>query len=149
MTRSVFGISNGVIAAVVATMFHALAVVLQKAEAGRVTTHGLRILGSLAKRAVWLLAIAIQVACLGFHAFALTRAPVAVVQPIFAAGVLFVMLFAFLIGGIGLLVRELRGSSAIASVLPQDLGLALAAFATAVGLVTLCTSQRASGRSLG
>jgi hypothetical protein len=27
--------------------------------------------------------------------------------------------------------------------------LALAAFATAAGLVTLCTSQRASGRSLG
>ena len=142
MTSRVFSSSDGVIAAVVATMLYALAVVLQKAEAERVTTHGLRILGSLAKRPVWLLAIAIQLVGLGFHSFALTRAPVAVVQPIIAAGVLFVVVFAFLvlgerprrreaigvaflIGGIGLLVRELRGSSAIASVLPQDLGLAL------------------------
>jgi len=153
VSSGVFGSSDGVLAAVVATMLYALAVVLQKAEAERVTTQGLQILGSLARRPVWLLAIALQVAGLGFHSFALTRAPVAVVQPIIAAGVLFVVVFAFLvlgerprrreaigvaclIGGIALLVRELRGSSAIASVLPQDLALALVACIALIAVLT-------------
>ncbi len=147
------GSSGGVIASVVATMLYALAVVLQKAEAQRVTTRGLRILGSLARRPVWLLAITIQIAGLAFHSFALTRAPVAVVQPIIAAGVLFVVLFAFLvlgerprlreaigaallIGGIALLVRALRGSPVIASVLPRDLGLALISCIALIAVLT-------------
>jgi hypothetical protein len=103
VTSRVFGSSDGVIAAVVATMLYALAVVLQKAEAERVTTHGLRILGSLAKLVPsggWI-------------------PPTAMAQAVYG--------------------QDVRvGSSK-----------ALAAFATAAGLVTLCTSQRASGRSLG
>ena len=163
--RGAAGISGGVFAAVVATVLYALAVVLQKGEAERVTAHGIRILGTLARRPIWLLAIAIQVAGLACHSFALTRAPVAVVQPIIAAGVLFVVLFAFvvlgerpsrreaigvalLLGGIGLLVRELRGSATIASVLPQDLGLALISCVALIAVLTGGVQSPRVGASL-
>jgi len=146
-------VSDGVVAAVVATMLYGLAVVMQKSQAQRVSARGIRILGSLARRPVWLLAVGIQVVGLGLHSFALTRAPVAVVQPIIASGLLFVVVFAFLLlgerpslreaigavlllGGIALLVRALRGSAAIGNVLPQDLGLALVSCTALIALLT-------------
>jgi len=152
--------SSGVAAAALATMFYGLSVVMQKGQAERVGTGGLRILGALARRPAWLLAIGIQIVGLGFHSFALTRAPIALVQPIIASGVVFVVLFAFLllderptrremagtallIGGLALLVQELRGSAAIQDVVPQDLGLALGSCAALIAVLT------GSGRYLG
>jgi drug/metabolite transporter (DMT)-like permease len=152
--------SAGVAAAALATMFYGLAVVMQKSQAERVGAGGVRILGALARRPRWLLAVGIQMIGLAFHSFALTRAPVALVQPIIASGVAFVVLFAFLllderptrremtgtallIGGLALLVQELRGSAAIQDVVPQDLGLALG---SCVALIAVLTG---SGRYLG
>jgi len=145
--------SVGVAAAVTATMLYGLALVMQKGQAQRVSARGVRILGTLAKRPVWLLALGIQMLGLAFHSFALTRAPVAVVQPIIASGVIFVVVFAFLllgerpsgreiagtallIGGLALLVRELRGSAAIQHVVPEDLGLALGSCAALIAVLT-------------
>jgi uncharacterized membrane protein len=135
-----------------ATMLYGLAVVMQKGQAERVSAGGVRILGSLAKRPVWLLALAIQIVGLGFHSFALTRAPVAVVQPIIASCVVFVVAFAFvllgerphrreligtalLVGGIAILARVLRGSAAIRDVVPEDLGLALGSCAALIAVL--------------
>jgi drug/metabolite transporter (DMT)-like permease len=154
------GSFSGVAAAGLATMFYGLAVVMQKREAERVEAGGVGILGALARRPAWLLAIGIQVVGLAFHSYALTRAPMALVQPIIASGVVFVVLFAFLllderpqrrellgtallIGGLALLVRELRGSAAIHHVVPQDLGLALGSCAALIAVLT------GGGRFLG
>jgi len=143
----------GVAAASLATMLYGLAVVMQKSQAERVGVGGVRILGTLAKRPVWLLAIAIQTVGLGFHSFALTCAPVAVVQPIIASGLVFVVAFAFLllgerpsrrelagtallIAGIAILAHVLHGSAAIRRCLPQDLGLALGSCAALIAVLT-------------
>jgi len=143
----------GVAAASLATMLYGLAVVMQKSQAERVSARGVRILGTLARRPVWLLAMAIQTVGLAFHSFALTRAPVAVVQPIIASGLVFVVAFAFLllgerpsrrelagtallIAGIIILAHVLHGSAAIRRCFPQDLGLALGSCAALIAVLT-------------
>jgi drug/metabolite transporter (DMT)-like permease len=139
----------GAASAAVAAMLYALSTVLQKRQAERVEAGGLGILLALARRPAWLLAIAIQVLGLGFHSLGLTRAPVALVQPIVASGILFVVLFAFLflgerprlremagtvllLVGMALLVHELHGSAAIQRVAGQDLALALGSCAALI-----------------
>jgi drug/metabolite transporter (DMT)-like permease len=143
----------GVAAAVAASLLYSLAIVLQKREVDRVGVGGLRILGPLVRRPLWLLAIAIQTVGLAAHSFALLRAPVAVVEPVVAGGLAFVVLFALLLlrerpgvrelggmallaVGIGLLVSRFGGAPPLREVSPQDLGLAAgAALAVTGGLV--------------
>ena len=156
---------SGVAAAAMATMLYGLAVVMQKSQAERVSATGVRILGSLARRPVWLLAIAIQVVGLVFHSYALTCVPVAVVQPIIASGVVFVVLFAFLIlgerprrrelagtaclvTGIAILAVVLRGSAAIRDIVPEDLGLALGSCVVLIAVLTGSGRISGVGRSL-
>ena len=89
--------ADGVAAAVVAGCLYNLAVVVQKSQAEGVAESGMAILGSLMARPLWLLGVALQVLGLVFHAYALTEAPVTVVQPIIASGIAFLVLFAALI----------------------------------------------------
>jgi uncharacterized membrane protein len=90
--------SAGVVAAIAAALLYNLAVVIEKTQAERVETSGVRILASLARRPVWLLGFAIQRVGFGLHYLALTRAPVTIVQPIIAAGIVFVVIFSALAG---------------------------------------------------
>src|SRR5262249_51884444 len=90
-------VDGGVAAAVVAGCLYNLAVVVQKSQAELVAETGVAILGSLIARPLWLLGVAIQVVGLVFHGYALTEAPVTVVQPIIASGIAFLVLFAALI----------------------------------------------------
>ncbi len=90
--------SAGVVAAIAAALLYNLAVVIEKTQAERVETSGVRILASLARRPVWLLGFAIQLVGFGLHYLALTRAPVTFVQPIIAAGIVFVVIFSALAG---------------------------------------------------
>ena len=100
----------GVAAAIGATLLYNLAIVLQKSQAERTQASGVRILGALAKRPLWLAAIAIQIAGFALHSFALTRAPVTVVQPIIASGLAFMVIFAAAILGERPTAREVRGT---------------------------------------
>src|SRR2546422_1814643 len=88
---------DGVVAAVVAGCLYNLAVVVQKSQAELVAETGVAILGSLMARPLWLLGVALQVLGLVFHGYALTEAPVTVVQPIIASGIAFLVVFAALI----------------------------------------------------
>lgn len=76
------------LAALASTLFNA-AVVLQAIEARQVPAeHGLRLslLGRLARRPRWLGGIGLSIAAVGLQVIALTRAPLTVVQPADAAG---------------------------------------------------------------
>ena len=88
---------DGVAAAVVAGCLYNLAIVVQKSQAELVAETGVAILGALSARPLWILGVALQVLGLVFHGFALTEAPVTVVQPIIASGIGFLVLFAALI----------------------------------------------------
>mgnify|MGYP001149501567 CR=1 FL=1 len=63
--------NEGVLAAFGAAMLYNLAIVVQKREAEKAHASGVRILGALAKRPIWLLGIALQIAGFVLHAFAL------------------------------------------------------------------------------
>lgn len=91
--------SNGVVAAIAAAVLYNLAVVLQKTQAQQVEANGVAILAALWRRPIWLLGIAIQTLGFGLHAFALTQAPVPVVQPVIAAGIAFIVIFSALVLG--------------------------------------------------
>jgi hypothetical protein len=84
-------------------------VVVQKSQAELVAESGVAILGPLMARPLWLLGVALQVVGLVFHGFALTEAPVTVVQPIIASGIAFLVLFAALILRERPSARELSG----------------------------------------
>lgn len=142
----------GVTAAILAAMLYNLAVVVQKTQAQQVAAKGVAILGTLWRRPVWLLGIAIQTLGLALHSFALTQAPVTVVQPIIAAGIAFVVLFAAPLLGerpgsreiVGIAMTVL-GATALAigvseppvmgEVTGQDLSLAVASAAAAIALL--------------
>jgi drug/metabolite transporter (DMT)-like permease len=109
-------LSGGVAAAIGAAILYNLAVVVQKTQAQQVDADGLAILGALWKRPIWLLGVAIQTLGLGLHSFALTQAPVTVVQPVIAAGIAFVVIFAALV------LRERPGSREIVGTLLAVLG---------------------------
>ena len=103
------GEGDGVAAAVVAGCLYNLAVVVQKSQAEAVAESGMAILRSLMARPLWLLGVALQVLGLVFHAFALTEAPITLVQPIIASGIAFLVLFAALILRERPSLRELLG----------------------------------------
>jgi drug/metabolite transporter (DMT)-like permease len=143
----------GVEAAVLAALLYNLAIVIQKTQAERADASGVRIIGALWRRPLWLLGILLQLAGFALHAFALTRAPVTVVQPIIASGIVFVVLFAGLLlgerphgreiagmgmstAGVCLLVARADPLAAMAHVAVQDLVLAVGtAAALAAGLL--------------
>jgi drug/metabolite transporter (DMT)-like permease len=149
------GISTGIEAAIGAALLYNLAIVVQKSQAEQAETDGVRILGALSRRPLWLLGIAIQIGGFALLSFALTRAPVTLVQPIIASGIAFAVLFAALLLGERPMRRELAGmalavtgvclliarpahSPAIQPVAVQDLGLALGSAAVLMaGLLQL------------
>ncbi len=90
---------RGVLAALAATILYNLSVVIQKKKAQQASTSGLRLVAFLATKPLWLFGVGLQTAGLAFHFFALTKAPVTVVQPVIAAGVVFVAIFAALLLG--------------------------------------------------
>jgi len=99
----------GVEAAVLAALFYNLALIVQKTQAELVDARGVRIIGALWRRPAWLLGVALQLFGFALHAFALTRAPINVVQPIIASGIGFLVLFAGLILGERPHAREIAG----------------------------------------
>ena len=155
----------GVLAAFSAAMLYNLAIVVQKTQAEQTSASGVQILGALSKRPLWLLGIGIQIAGFVLHSFALTRAPVTVVQPIIASGIAFVVIFAAVILGERPTSRELAGMAlsvaglsllvvrpgpldAMQQVALQDLGLALGSAAVVIaGMLQL--SSAAAIESVG
>jgi len=141
---------DGVAAAVVAGCLYNLAVVVQKSQAEVVPQTGVAILGPLMARPLWLLGVAIQVAGLGFHGFALTEAPVTVVQPIIASGIGFLVLFAALIlrerpsareivgmllsvSGVSLLALQIQGPVSLVPLDADDFAYAIVSAAALAG----------------
>lgn len=141
---------DGVMAAVAAGCLYNLAVVVQKSQAEVVAESGVAILGSLVARPLWLLGVAIQVLGLVFHGYALTAAPVTVVQPIIAAGIGFLVLFAALIlrerpsarelvgmllsvSGVSLLALQIDGPVSLAPLDDQDFAYAIASATALAG----------------
>jgi drug/metabolite transporter (DMT)-like permease len=141
---------DGVAAAVVAGCLYNLAVVVQKSQAELVAESGVAILGPLMARPLWILGVALQVLGLVFHGFALTEAPVTVVQPIIASGIAFLVLFAALIlrerpsaremfgmllavSGVSLLALRIQGPVSLAPLDAQDFALAIASAAALAG----------------
>jgi drug/metabolite transporter (DMT)-like permease len=151
--------TTGVLAAIAAAMLYNLAVVVQKTQAQQVETSGVRIIGALAKRRIWLLGVALQLVGFAMHYLALTRAPVTVVQPIIAAGIAFVVIFAALLlgerpgsreiggmlmtaTGVGLLLLRLEPAAAMRPVAAHDLGIALGATAVLIAVLLRMASAR-------
>ena len=143
-------VGDGVAAAVAAGCLYNLAVVVQKSQAELVPESGVAILGPLMARPVWLLGVALQVLGLVFHGFALTEAPVTIVQPIIASGIAFLVLFAALIlrerpsareilgmllavSGVSLLALQIQGPVSIAPLDAEDFAYAIASAAALAG----------------
>ena len=141
---------DGVAAAVVAGCLYNLAVVVQKSQAELVSESGVAILGPLMARPLWLLGVALQVLGLVCHGFALTEAPVTIVQPIIASGIAFLVLFAALIlrerpsareilgmllavSGVSLLALQIQGPVSIAPLDAEDFAYAIASAAALAG----------------
>jgi drug/metabolite transporter (DMT)-like permease len=142
--------ADGVAAAVVAGCLYNLAVVVQKSQAELVAETGVAILGPLLARPLWLLGVALQVLGLVFHGFALTEAPVTIVQPVIASGIAFLVLFAALIlrerpsarelfgmllavSGVSLLALQIQGPVSLAPLDAQDFAFAIASAAALAG----------------
>jgi drug/metabolite transporter (DMT)-like permease len=143
---------DGVAAAVVAGCLYNLAVVVQKSQAELVAETGVAILGPLMARPLWLLGVALQVLGLVFHGFALTEAPVTIVQPIIASGIAFLVVFAALIlrerpsarelfgmllavSGVSLLAVRIHGPAALAPLDADDFAYAVASAAALAALL--------------
>jgi drug/metabolite transporter (DMT)-like permease len=158
---------DGVAAAVVASCLYNLAVVVQKSQAEIVAETGVAILGPLMARPLWLLGVAIQVVGLVFHGFALTEAPVTVVQPIIASGIAFLVLFAALIlrerpsarellgmllavSGVTLLALRIQGPAVLAPLDADDFAYAVvSAAALAALLLAFGRSRRVASTGVG
>lgn len=150
----------GIASAIAASFLYNLSVVLQKREAERTEAGGVRIVAALAHRPWWLAGVAFLLSGFACHAFALTRAPVAVVQSIIAAGVVFLVLLAAVVlherpgrreltgsaiavTGTILLVATTNAPAALAPVPVPVLGITLAA----VGLVIFLCARYGLRRS--
>lgn len=124
----------GVVAAFATAILYSLSVVLQKRQAEQTTASGVRILAALARKPLWLLGILVQMIGFGCHFFALTKAPVMVVQPIIGAEIVFVVIFA------GLVLHEHPGRR-------EAIGMATAGAGVVVLLTTI--GEEASMRRVG
>jgi drug/metabolite transporter (DMT)-like permease len=148
----------GVEAAFLSALLYNLAIVVQKTQAERADASGVRIIGALWRRPLWLLGIALQLIGFALHAFALTRASVTVVQPIIASGLGFVVFFSGLFlgerphareiagmamstAGVCLLIARYDPLAAMERVAVQDLGLAAG---TAAALIAVLLSAGGS-----
>lgn len=100
---------GGVAAAVAAALLYNLAAVVQKTQAEVVSATGVAIIVPLLTRPLWLAGVALQTLGFGLHSFALTAAPVTLVQPIIASGIVFLVIFAALILGERPTAREIAG----------------------------------------
>jgi drug/metabolite transporter (DMT)-like permease len=158
---------DGIAAAVVAGCLYNLAVVVQKSQAELVAETGVAILGPLMGRPLWLLGVALQVIGLVFHGFALTEAPITIVQPIIASGIAFLVLFAALIlrerpsareiagmllavSGVSLLALQIDGPVSLAPLDADDFAYAIASAAALAGaLWWFGRSWRVASTSMG
>ena len=144
--------ADGVAAAVVAGCLYNLAVVVQKSQAELVSESGVAILGSLMARPFWLLGVALQMLGLVFHGFALAEAPITIVQPIVASGIVFLVLFAALIlrerpswrelvgmllavSGVSLLAIRVHGPAVLAPLDGEDFAYAVLSAAALAALL--------------
>jgi multidrug transporter EmrE-like cation transporter len=136
---------------------------VQKSQAEVVSETGMAILRSLMARPLWLVGVALQVLGLLFHAFALTEAPITVVQPIIASGIGFLVLFAALIlrerpsprellgmglavSGVTLLAYQIQGPVVLAPLDADDFAYAVvSAAALAAILLAFARSRLPSG----
>ncbi len=106
----------GAIAAVIASALFSVGVVLQAAEARQVPAAGaLRpaVIAQLLRRRRWVLGGALMLVGFAFHAGALTLAPLTVVQPALAAGLLVLLALGARSDGIPVTRRELAAVAAI------------------------------------
>jgi len=158
---------DGVAAAVVAGCLYNLAIVVQKSQAELVAETGVAILGALSARPLWILGVALQVLGLVFHGFALTEAPVTVVQPIIASGIGFLVLFAALIlrerpsarelvgmllavSGVSLLAIRIHGPAVLAPLDADDFAYAVVSAAgLAAMLLAFGRSPRVASTGVG
>ncbi len=156
---------EGVAAAIAAALLYNLAAVLQKTQAEVVSASGVAIIAPLLARPLWLLGVALQTLGFGLHSFALTAAPVMLVQPIIASGIVFLVIFAALflgerptareiagmgmaLSGVSLLALSIGAPDAMRPVAVQDLVLAIAS-AAAVTAVLLRVGGRQRAGSAG
>lgn len=109
--------ATGAAAAFAASLCYSLALVVQRYEAQKSSAAGLRLIIALALRPIWLLGIAFQLAGFGLFTYALTAAPVSIVQPMFAAGIVFVPVFAAVV------LREYPGSREIVGMATTVIGM--------------------------
>jgi len=117
----------GIAAATAAAGCYETAYVLQALEARRMpVAHSLRpaLIGALARRPLWVTAIALAVVGWPFQLLALSRAPITVVQPTLALGLLLLVALAARVLGERIGRRELAG---VAAIVAGVAGIALAA----------------------
>ena len=110
------GILLGLLSAVTASALFSAGLVLQAVEARMVPSeHTLRwsLIVRLARRRRWLLGGILMVVGFGFHVAALTAAPLTVVQPALAAGLLVLLVVGARAGAERIGARELSGVLAI------------------------------------
>lgn len=112
-------VSAGVLAAAGAAIVYNLSVVVQKYEAQHSSAEGVRIIFALARKPIWLLGIALQMVGFGLHVFALTQAPVTIVQAIIGTGIVFVVLFSWAV------LHEIPGRREIAGIATAVCGVVL------------------------
>jgi len=109
-------LASGAVAAVVASALFSVGLVLQATEARTVRrdrAHGLALLAHLLRRPRWVLGGATMVVGFAFHVGALTMAPLSVVQPALAAGLLVLLAYGVRSGAERIGARELAGVVAI------------------------------------
>jgi drug/metabolite transporter (DMT)-like permease len=106
----------GALAAVVASALFSAGLLLQALEARRVppeAAQGVSLVLRLLRRPRWLLGAGAMVVGFGFHVTALLFAPLTVVQPSLAAGLLVLLVYAARVDGTPVGARELAGVVAI------------------------------------
>ncbi|MBL7489934.1 hypothetical protein I6A60_33140 [Frankia sp. AgB1.9] len=153
-------------AAVASALCYAVAAALQQREAARAAGGGLRLLAGLARRPLWLAGIGATAAGATLHVLALRLGPLALVQPIGAAGLLFALPLGALLhrrpvrrgelaaaglvaaGVVGLLasVQVARGTPTLSE--PSTALLATVIAVAAVGSTTLARRLRGPWRAL-
>lgn len=116
---------DAVIAALVGALFYGLAAALQHHEAARLpasTATGPRLLLHLARRPLWLAGIACTVLGAALHLFALSEAPVTLIQPLGVTAVVFAVPLAAALGHHRMRLGELAAALAVLAGLAVVLG---------------------------
>ncbi len=134
-------VATGTLAAVVASALFSGGLVLQSLEARDVQGRGIAAMGELVRRRRWLLGGLAMAVGFGFHVTALLLAPLTVVQPALAAGLVVLLIAGRRIDRTPIGVREaagvvalLAGLAALASVAPERSSVSADAGALALSL---------------